>query len=123
MTIVILIVFLSLSCGVMAAAKTVNKEELVQMQRSGLSCETIVAAVEASGLSFDLDAGALIQLRGAGMPDDLLKSILQASGRAKGTQRDYDQSIAWEKLAPDASFDLPVKMMFREFEGALKDLL
>ena len=94
MTIVILIVFLSLSCGVMAAAKTVNKEELVQMQRSGLSCETIVAAVEASGLSFDLDAGALIQLRGAGMPDDLLKSILQASGRAKGTQRDYDQSIA-----------------------------
>jgi hypothetical protein len=32
------------------------------------------------------------------------------------------QSMAWEKLAADASFDLPIKMMFREFEGALKDL-
>jgi hypothetical protein len=90
MTKAILVVFLSLGCGVIAAGKTITKQELVQMQRSGLSSETIAAAVEANGLAFDLDAGALIELRGMGIPDELLKSVFQASGRAKSTQREYD---------------------------------
>jgi hypothetical protein len=55
--------------------------DIVQMQKARLSEETILSKIGASTTNFDTGAGDLIQLKEAGVDDNIINAIVLKSGR------------------------------------------
>ncbi|MBS1807376.1 MAG: hypothetical protein JST84_04190 [Acidobacteria bacterium] len=85
-----------------------------------------VKAKGAWNLTSILLAGAAVANSAAGNAQQsavLLDQLNQMDKQAQLTNMaQQQQSKAWERLAVDTSFDLPVKILFREFDTVLREL-
>jgi hypothetical protein len=62
------------------AAALANKD-VVEMMKSGLSADIIVAKIKSSPTSFDTSPTALQELKAAGLPDQVIVAMVEASAR------------------------------------------
>jgi len=79
--IAMLIVITSVTYG--QGTKPVTADDLIAMQKEGLSGQTMVKAIEANGADLDTSAAGLMVLKKAGLPDAVIDAALDAGRHAK----------------------------------------
>ena len=72
------ILMLSVGTGVYAQDETLTNAEIISLHNAGLSDAVIVSKIRGSKANFDLSTNSLIELKKAGVSDDIVGAMLEA---------------------------------------------
>jgi hypothetical protein len=64
-----------------SSGATLSNGDIIQMQKAGLSAETILSKIGTSATNFNTGTQDLIQLKEAGVSDNIINTMVQKSGR------------------------------------------
>jgi hypothetical protein len=73
-TLLFLLIFAS---TIFAQSETLTNTEIVEMARAGLGAAIIVQKINSSGANFDISAKALIELKKAGVSDEVIQAVIE----------------------------------------------
>lgn len=73
-TLLFLLIFAS---TVFAQTETLTNAEIVEMTRAGLGAQIIVQKINSSDANFDISAKALIELKKAGVTDEVIQAVIE----------------------------------------------
>jgi tetratricopeptide (TPR) repeat protein len=79
--VVLLSVILSFIVSTGMAAEILTNDAVVAMVRAGLGEELIIGKIKGTQGQFDLTANALIRLKGAGVSDKIIQTMMEASAK------------------------------------------
>lgn len=82
---------------------TVTNKTVIQLKGAGLSSDTIKAKIQGSVCSFDLSTDALISLKKAGVPDDVITAMLNKNNVASSNLSNSNNSIAYADTVKSVS--------------------
>lgn len=89
----ILFVILALATVSFGQTEVITNNEVILMTRAGLTQEIVLRKITDSDTRFDTRAEALIELKKAGVSDDVIKMMLdKANGRQTVPERSYSDS-------------------------------
>ena len=89
--------------GFAQAAKPMTNQDVIKMVQAKLSEETIAMAVRAAKPGFDASADGLVKLSTAGVPEGVIKAIIEAkSGGGGGSTASAGSSSGGAKAAANA---------------------
>jgi hypothetical protein len=74
---------LVLGCLLASTASAMNNADLIKLQKSGLSDETILLAMAREPAAFDTTAEALVELKEAGISEEIIKKVLDLAASGK----------------------------------------
>jgi hypothetical protein len=112
-------------------------EEVVKLSQTGVSEELIVAKIKKNGKAFDLSTDELVDLRKAGVSDNIIKLLLDPSQpysptsppAASGAIKQYPHDVYARRVPvepglylfpKDVSLDIDIKMLLGAKEGSKK---
>jgi hypothetical protein len=82
------------------ARKPLTNEDIVSMTKQGFDAPLIEKAIQTGDTSFDLSAQALVELKNAGVSQDVMAAMLSAHG---GTVSAPAEAVSVAALAPNAT--------------------
>src|SRR5579862_2506740 len=68
-------------CAQEPRSKTLSKQDVTQLVSAGLSASVIVQQIRKDGIAFDMDAATTLELKRAGVSDEILAALLDASSK------------------------------------------
>jgi hypothetical protein len=92
-----------------AQSETIGNKAVVEMTKAGLSPEIILKKIAASAIEFDVSASGLIQLKAAGVDDNVITAMMErnelsptysAAGMPAPTNRLTEDSINYSESGP-----------------------
>jgi hypothetical protein len=92
-----------------AQSETIDNKAVVEMTKAGLSPEIILKKMAASAIEFDVSASGLIQLKAAGVDDNVITAMMErnelsptypAAGVPAPTNRLTEDSINYSESGP-----------------------
>jgi hypothetical protein len=103
------------------AQETMKNSDVISLVKAGLSSSIIIDKIRTSKSDFDLSTDALILLKQAGVPDDIVGAMLSAkTGAVTSTpQNTAAQAAATDPNDPMAPHDYGI-YMFEERDGSRK---
>lgn len=93
----ILPLILILNFAVLAQSETLTNADIIEMSRAGLSKQVILQKIEKSQTNFDASKKALIELKAAGVDDEIIALILE-KGEAKTPPKSDEKG--WSENVP-----------------------
>lgn len=117
----VLAVSFALVAGVaVRAQETMKNSDVISLVKAGLSSSIIIDKIRTSKSDFDLSTDALILLKQAGVPDDVVGAMLSAkTGVTSTPQNTAAQAAAIDPNDPMAPHDYGI-YMFEERDGSRK---
>jgi hypothetical protein len=95
-TLLFLLIFAS---TIFAQSETLTNTEIVEMSRAGLGAAIIVQKINSSGANFDISAKALIELKKAGVSDEVIQAVIEKN-RATPVNAASGQTQAFSENQP-----------------------
>jgi hypothetical protein len=101
-----------------APAFAVSVADIVQLAKSGLSDNVLVALIQTDNTVFPLDAERILELRAAGLSERVIIAMLR-NGRPRSDHRDTGTALAYEDPAAPHQYVAPNPAVPHVYDGAL----
>lgn len=115
-----LLLIVSLGVQTFAHAEGLSMQQILDLKSAGIGDAVIVHQIEASGVSFQPDAAALLNLRKAGASDSLLDAVAKAGTSKSGSSQQGQDKLAGLYQAGKFA-DVADELSTKEKDGSLSD--